>query len=112
MEDVDATTDTIGYTRCGEWLNYTVDIREAGAYRATLHYGYPFAYTGAVKLYLDDKDEIASFPIDARGARNHVVDKTVSATLELPAGHHRLKVLFLGSPNVSFLDWERVELPL
>ena len=109
MEDVDATTETIGYVMGGEWLNYTVDIREAGTYRATLHYGYPFAFDGTVKLYLDDKEEVADFTIVNGGSRNHEVNKTATATVKLPAGQHLLKLFFQAKPNVTFIDVEPAE---
>ena len=106
-DDVDASTDTIGYVMGGEWLNYTVDIAEAGAYRTTLHYGYPFAFDdGTVKLFLDDQGEVASFSILKEGARNHEINKTATATVQLPAGQHLLKLVFLAKPNVNFIDFE------
>ncbi|MBQ4481035.1 MAG: family 16 glycosylhydrolase [Victivallales bacterium] len=106
QDDVDATTDTIGYVMSGEWLNYTVNIAEGGTYRATLHYGYPFAFKGMVKLYLDDQQEVASFDIVNDKTRSHEINKTATATVRLPAGQHLLKMLFLAKPNVNFIDFE------
>ena len=109
QDDVDATTDTIGYVMSGEWLNYTVNIAEGGTYRATLHYGYPFAFKGMVKLYLDDQQEVASFDIVNDKTRSHEINKTATATMRLPAGQHLLKMLFLAKPNVNYIDFERIE---
>lgn len=105
-EDVDLGGDTIGYVMGGEWINYTVDIQKAGTYRATLHYGCPFAFKGAVKLYLDDDQEVASFTIVNENARNHEINKTATATIHLPMGQHVLKMVFLAKPNVNFIDFE------
>ena len=108
-DDVDLGGDTIGYVMGGEWLNYTVNIAEEGDYQATLHYGCPFAFKGAVKLYLDDEQEVASFTIVNENARNHEINKTATTTVHLPAGQHLLKMLFLAKPNVNYIDFVRVE---
>ena len=108
QEDVDLGTDTIGFVMGGEWINYTVEVAEEGDYHATLHYGYPFAFKGTVKLYLDDQQEVASFTIVNDKTRSHEINKTATATVHLPAGCHVLKMLFLAKPNVNYIDFERI----
>ena len=104
-DDVDVSNNDVGYTQCGEWLNYTVDVQQAGTYTAALHYGYPNKRPGSIRLFLDDKLEIADFTIVSKGAQNHTLDKTATATVQLPAGKHTLKLFFLCRPNVDYLDF-------
>ena len=105
--DVDISGDDIGFTVAGEWLNYTVDIKEAGTYTATLHYGNPYKHPRSIRLFLDDKEEIANFTIVDEGAKNHAINKTATATMNLPAGQHVIKLLFLSMPNVNFIDFTK-----
>ncbi len=105
--DVDISGDDIGFTVEGEWLNYTVDIKEAGTYTTTLHYGNPYKHPRSIRLFLDDKEEIADFTIVDEGAQNHAINKTATATVKLPAGRHVIKLLFLSMPNVNFLDFTK-----
>ncbi|MBQ9369212.1 MAG: hypothetical protein IJT83_15620, partial [Victivallales bacterium] len=74
---------------------------------ATLHYGNPYKHPRSIRLFLDDKEEIADFTIVDEGAKNHAINKTATATVKLPAGRHVIKLLFLAMPNVNFLDFTK-----
>ncbi len=103
-EDVDVDGDCIGYTTDGEWLNYTVDIQEAGTYDAVLHYGFPWVNKLPLRLYLDNKD-LGDFMIESKGAKTHVVNKTSTITVDLPAGRHVLKLFMFTAPNITKIDF-------
>ena len=109
-EDVDVSTDgVIGYVQMGEWVKYTVNIQEAGAYTATLRYGTPIPYEENVFLYLDEQDEcLGVFTLQSHGAKGHTVDKEATVTLNLPEGRHVLKVVFLAAANVKDLEFQKI----
>lgn len=44
----------VGWSATGEWLNYTVDVQEAGTYRMDIHYSSTSSKTG-ITVMLDDK---------------------------------------------------------
>ncbi|MCQ2402559.1 MAG: family 16 glycosylhydrolase [Lentisphaeria bacterium] len=108
QDDVDLDGDTIGYVCMGEWLNYTVDIQEAGTYKCTLPYGCPYTLEEYLNFYVDE-EFVGKFAIVNEGARDHAINKVATTTMELPAGRHVLKMLFLSRPNVKHIDFELVK---
>jgi alpha-L-fucosidase len=84
---------TLGWTRAGEWLSYTVTISKSAAYRISFYVA--SAYNSG-KLHLEcdgtDKTEIISIPNTA-GFQNWEV---IKRTINLDAGQHVLKVVVDG----------------
>ena len=109
--DVDVSKDgTIGHIAAGEWINYTVNVREAGRYKVTLPYGTATAQHRPVKLFLDfQPNEIASFDIFGFGQQHYALDKSSNAIVELPAGRHVLTLNFLVGLNVKELIFEKID---
>lgn len=106
-EGVDAGPSTIGFVDTGEWLNYTVQIRKAGKYRAELVYGTPVYNPRAVQLLVDGKIAGEFFLKEDMKNPWSVVHKSVLNDLELPAGKHVLTLLFLrGAVNISHINFQ------
>ncbi len=107
-EGVDtAGNGAIGVIYTGEWINMTVDIRQAGKYKAVLNFGTPNHGDNRVILLLDNR-EIGVFKLFPHG-KDHwgVVSKAILENLELPAGIHVLKLVFIGGFNIGKLEFER-----
>ncbi|WP_440950166.1 PKD domain-containing protein [Methanosphaerula subterraneus] len=98
QDDVDIETlDTdgspnIGWIRAGEWLTYTVDVSTAGTYDAGFRVA--SSHSGStVRVYVDDDTTpVATVSIPNTG--DWPVFQTVSVPVTLPAGQHRLSLLF------------------
>ncbi|MGN0867681.1 MAG: family 16 glycosylhydrolase [Oligosphaeraceae bacterium] len=108
--DVDVGRDgTIGFVQMGEWIKYTVDVQEPGKYAATLDYGTPIPYDEQIFLFIDDQPrEAGVFTLRSQGAVNHTLDKATTITMELPAGRHVLKMVFLAAANVRTIQFEKL----
>jgi hypothetical protein len=102
-EDDDSKGYAIGYTNEGEWLRYTVNVAETGAYEVKANLATPSEKAG-VKLYIDGKavtDEIIAKQNEENDWSTYSV---VSAkTKEIEKGEHALKVEIVGN-NVN-VDW-------
>lgn len=96
----------VGWSGNGEWLNYTVDVQEAGTYRMDIHYSSSSATTG-ITVMLGDKTLATVEP-------QQTPDFTCySVYANLSAGKQTLKVLFLtGNINLDYIDFTRVEYAL
>jgi uncharacterized surface protein with fasciclin (FAS1) repeats len=80
----------VGWTEADEWLKYTVDITETGAYTVILRYSSP-NNDGRIHLELDDQPLIGSYLImPGSGGFNQFRD--ITATVNLTAGRHVLKL--------------------
>jgi len=98
QDDVDIETlDTdgspnIGWIRAGEWLTYTVNISTAGTYDAGFRVA--SSHTGSsVQVYVDDgTTPVATVTVPNTG--DWPIFRTVSVPVTLPAGQHRLSLLF------------------
>ena len=106
-EDVDLSGDTIGGFAPWEWLNYTVDIKQAGKYKVTLHYGTPMRNLKDALLFLDG-NIVGRFSIHPHAGGDFSIDTTSTAEVELPVGQHELKFLALsGGFNTNYIDFEK-----
>ena len=102
--DIVAVTNgyAIGYTSAGEWLEYSIDVKEAGAYqfRANVSTGLE---NSSFQLFLDNvaiSDTIVVPQGEDWDTYGYVEGET---TKELTTGKHVLKVLVTGS--YVNLDW-------
>lgn len=88
----------VGYNAEGEWLEYTVNVKEAGDY--TLFAAVAAAgSTSSFKFSLDGKDitETIVVPAAKDGEENYDDYNKVSANVILPAGEHVLRFTVVGS---------------
>ncbi len=93
----------IGYTGEGEWLRYTVDVAETGAYEVKVNMATPSENAG-VKLYIDGKAVTDEIIAKQNGENDWSTYSEVSAkTKEIEKGEHALKVEIVGN-NVN-VDW-------
>ena len=93
----------IGYTGEGEWLRYTVNVTETGAYEVKVNMATPSENAG-VKLYIDGKAVTDEIIAKQNGENDWSTYSTVSAkTKEIEKGEHALKVEIVGN-NVN-VDW-------
>jgi len=93
----------IGYTGEGEWLRYTVNVAETGAYEVKVNMATPSENAG-VKLYIDGKAVTDDIIAKQNGENDWSTYSEVSAkTKEIEKGEHALKVEIVGN-NVN-VDW-------
>lgn len=105
-EGVDATSSVIGHVVTGEWVNVTVDIKEAGLYKAVLDYGAPSGYGGSLWVTLDDKKFLGAFQLPPNRGNGWGGQKS-TARFRLPAGRHTLKLIVVGAYNFSYLTFTK-----
>lgn len=106
-EGVDAASETcIGSVNSGEWLTYSVDIAEAGDYRATFTYGTPIRGHAKLHVFIDG-EKAGTFLCPAHSASHWGADsKSVIERMRLPAGRHWLTILCEERYNFSTLEFE------
>ena len=93
----------IGYTGEGEWMRYTVNVAETGAYEVKVNMATPSENAG-VKLYIDGKAVTDEIIAKQNGENDWSTYSEVSAkTKEIEKGEHALKVEIVGN-NVN-VDW-------
>ena len=93
-----ATGIIVGYNSEGDWLEYTVNVKEAGDY--TMFAAVAAAgNTSSFKLSLDGKDltEEIAVPAASSGEENYDDYNKVKANVTLPAGEHVLRFTVVGS---------------
>ena len=91
----------IGYTNEGEWLEYSVQVKEAKAYEYELRTACGLNTSG-IQLFIDDKE--VSEEIEVPNTEDWNTYSVVKGkTKELPEGEHILKVLLTGA--YANLDW-------
>ena len=92
-----ATGYIVGYNQEGEWLEYTVNVKEAGEY--SFYASVASANeTSSFQMSLDGKNitEVISVPKN-EGEDNYDDYNKVRATVNLPAGEHILRFTVTGS---------------
>ncbi len=93
-----ATGVIVGYNSEGDWLEYTVNVKEAGDY--TMFAAVAAAgSTSSFKLSLDGKDitEEIAVPAASSGEDNYDDYNKVKANVKLPEGEHVLRFTVVGS---------------
>ena len=92
-----ATGYVVGYNQEGEWLEYSVNVKEAGKYH--LYASVASANeTSSFQMSLDGKNitDVISVPKN-EGEDNYDDYSNVRATVELPTGEHILRFTVTGS---------------
>ena len=94
----------IGYTQEGEWLEYTVNVAEAGEVDLTVNYATTSENAG-FKLYIDGEaatDDI----ILPQGSDWETYSTFEAGKVNLPAGEHVLKLEIVGNyVNLDYLEF-------
>jgi hypothetical protein len=97
-----ATGYIVGYNQTGEWLEYTVNVKEAGDYTmfAAVASG---STSGAFKLSIDGDDITDEIAVPKNDGDNNYDDYgKVKANVKLPAGEHILRFTVTG-------DWMDID---
>jgi hypothetical protein len=93
----------IGYTAEGEWLRYTVNVAETGAYEVKVNMATPSENAG-VKLYIDGTAVTDNIIAEQNSENDWSTYSIVSAkTKEIAKGEHALKLEIVGN-NIN-VDW-------
>ena len=98
---------TLGWTRAGEWLSYTVTISKSAVYRISFYVASAYN-SGKLHLECDGKDKtgIISIPNTTGFQKWEVVERTIN----LSAGQHVLKVVVDGDLlNLDKMVFEEIE---
>ncbi|WP_405340852.1 carbohydrate-binding protein [Fibrobacter sp.] len=98
-----ATGYVVGYNQAGEWLEYTVNVKEAGDY--TMYAAVASANaTSSFQLSIDGDNitEEISVPQASSGEDNYDDYNKVKANVKLPAGEHILRFTVTG-------DWMDID---
>ncbi|HTF20288.1 MAG TPA: carbohydrate-binding protein [Chryseolinea sp.] len=108
----------IGWTAPGEWIKYTIDVKESGRYKLGLMY--TANQNGQISLAVNDVDVTGAIDVPS----TFVADDTIAwrqwhhwnyldkiPVIELPEGMHTLTLhtLAVGQMNFEHLDFERVK---
>lgn len=115
-EHVDITTVDeggfkVGWTETGEWMDYTVDVTETGAYVMILRYGTSNA-NGRLHLEMDSKPVVGSALI-LPSSGSFATYRDISSTIQLTAGRHILKIYYdYANFDLRFLKFLRVDAPM
>ena len=106
-EMVGGDENVIGGVQSGEWLKYTVDIKESGRYRVKLHYGTPLDYESMrVELTLDGKRIGTLGSLKPHKAKHWSPDTVAETEVVLPAGRHALILGLYGIFNFGDIEFE------
>ncbi len=108
----------VGWTKPGEWINYTVEIKKAGTYQVTLMY--TANADGKISLSLDGKDisgnllvrSTYSFKETVQWRQWHHWNKAENlATIILPEGKHILTLHTVenGNMNYDYLEFTLIK---
>ena len=98
-----ATGVIVGYNQTGDWLEYTVDIAEAGDYTMTASVAAE-SESASFKLSIDGKS-IAEVPVSGSSWDEF---KDVTADVKLPAGKHVLRMDVTAEYfDVDFFDFKK-----
>ncbi|WP_302716339.1 cellulase family glycosylhydrolase [Hymenobacter sp. BT770] len=106
--DLDSITDSgtrgvaVGHLAAGEWLNYTLTVAQAGAYKVQLRAANGSATAAKLLLKLDGA-AVATLAVPGTGGPNKW--DTFSTSASLPAGRHTVQ-LYVEQPAAE-LAWLR-----
>ena len=106
-EAVDAGQEMIGHVSCGEWLNYTLQVKKTGRYQAILRYGTPMTTPRGILLLIDGQP-VGEISVRAHAANHFGVDtESVLKGIHLSAGKHLLTLVCLrGAVNMSRIEFK------
>lgn len=112
--DIVATTDgyALGYTNTGEWLEYTVNIKETAIYKFTAKVSSGLE-NSSFRLFLDN-EAITDTITAPKGEDWDTYGEIGGETVQLPKGEHILRLAITGSyvniDWIKFMDTETSEL--
>ncbi len=103
IQDISNGGTIVGWTRSGEWLEYTIDIPQASVYKALINYS--MAETqGTMHLELDGRNLTGPIAMTTTGSWQTYQLKETS-TFSLPAGRHVLRLaLDSGNPSIANIN--------
>ncbi|WP_352422716.1 carbohydrate-binding protein [Proteiniphilum sp.] len=96
--DIEGDGTNIGYTNAGEWLIYTLDVKDAGTYKVEVNLS-ANATTGAFHLEIDGQDVTGTVSVPNNGSWNswrYISDPKMD-NINLSEGRHRMKFYFEGA---------------
>lgn len=97
--------DAIDFMVSGEWMNYTVDIAEAGEYEVAFDYGAPGTGINRLDILVDGLLAVA-IPLESHDwTLRFNRDTRARAGLRLPAGRHELRLLAIGPVSFGSLEF-------
>ncbi|MCA0940154.1 carbohydrate-binding protein, partial [Salipiger pacificus] len=110
------STNDIGYIQSGEWVEYTIDVAQAGSYALSVNAKTPIGGNSVV-VTLEDGTPLATFALpDSNGTSNTfsgtVFAATAATNVSLAAGLQTLRFTFEGAPasNGYILDFRSFSL--
>ena len=105
IEETSASNYVVGYNIKGEWLEYTVDVKESAEYEWTARVSSTFEESG-FRLYLDDKDITGRITVP-QGEEWSDYTLIKGKTKELSAGEHVLKLAVESSYfNIDYIEFK------
>ncbi len=107
-DDPEAGPFSIGWIQPGEWLLFTVNIKDSGSYSISLRVASP-QDGGKLQLILDDRPITNVVQIPKTGGWKNWQTITLPENYPLPSGTHRLKLFFIESGfNINYLKFDLV----
>ncbi|NDV48556.1 carbohydrate-binding protein, partial [Salipiger sp. PrR003] len=110
------STNDIGYIQSGEWVEYTIDVAQAGSYALSVNAKTPIGGNSVV-VTLEDGTPLATFALpDSNGTSTSfngtVFAATAATNVALGAGLQTLRFTFEGAPasNGYILDFRSFSL--
>lgn len=98
----------IGYNVAGDWLNYTVDVKETSKYKVSVSTAGEGS-SGSFQLLMDGKAVTGEVTVPGTGSYQTYAD-VVARTSEISAGKHTLQLKITGSWfNIDKLKFEKYE---
>jgi endoglucanase len=112
--DIEPCTDSgcghnVGWTVTGEWLKYTVNVTSAGTYLIEFRVA---TQSNGAKFHLEVDNVNVTGNIDVPNTGGWQTWRTVSKSVNLPAGQHVFRLVFDGSDgNFNWINVVPGELP-
>jgi len=102
----------VGWIEKGEWLLFTVTIKDSGEYGIELRVAAP-NNTGRLQLLLNNQPLTGSIQVPNTGGWKNWQTFSPAENYSLPAGTHELKLLFLESGyNINFFKLNLRSIPV
>jgi hypothetical protein len=93
----------IGWVFPGEWTRYTVNVTAAGTYTADFRVS--TAWNGISLVMMLDDNPTPLTTVEVPNTGSYGTYTTVHKTVALPAGLHRIKLIFNGYENINYLEF-------